>query len=402
VYRNIGAAKIDFEQSAVAVNFPKAASATVYAPLLDPNHIDTGLGFSADANTWMMQTELQDTSQLQTVTGQPALLTDPPASLPTEKAYYQERATPLNGGDLIASIDSAACGQTNQLTNPIDTSCITTDALGNPRVNSSDERDIGAVQLGLAPHLYVVDIVNGKVGVHWTKPLDPGGTITGYQLKYRETGSTTWIPICVDGADTLSYVVTPLVNGTEYEFQVDSWTGGTCPTGAPSGNPSEIVVATPFASIGAPTVTATPSVCQTHLSWTEVTTDRGPVDYYTVSYRNPPLPFWTLASAYTTDLELNVTGLLPGTLYEFAVRGVYNSNDGTAGTVRATTTKAGDIDDSGTVTYDPDRALFLAANGSSQGDANYEPNADLDCDGRVTPADYRLWYKAWIADGRVR
>jgi hypothetical protein len=215
---------INFVQSAVEVAFPdtKGDPDYTFVRLLEDNPRVPASGFSADGATWIRPTAIQDADALKAVTVQPDLLTAQPAFRLPILVGYAVWATPLVPGELIDRIENAACGQTNQLLNPIDGSCITVDALGNPRVDGNDKRNIGAVQVDLAPHLVVNRTGDGTVRLSWTKPRNPAGTITGYNLQYREKGTTTWTSINVPGGDTLTRLVTGLTNGTEYEFQVDS------------------------------------------------------------------------------------------------------------------------------------------------------------------------------------
>ena len=125
----------------------------------------TGGTFTADANTYVQATPLQTTPDLQTLTGQAALITDGTA-LPLSFSY-PDTVTPLLGstldpGVLIDVVSDAQSGGANQLLSPIDGTFITLDALGNPRVDANDRRNVGAVQLTLAPHLSVAGTVHGR------------------------------------------------------------------------------------------------------------------------------------------------------------------------------------------------------------------------------------------------
>ena len=201
IYRQPGRGKINFIQSAVGVNFPDTLPVPA-TRLLDP---DTelrsfsgvpGPGFTADEYTWIQPTSQQNAAALQAVTSQPNLLTNPPG-LPIEGSYtLAEWATPLDPGELIDRVPDAACGQANQLLNPINGLCITKDALGNARVDANGKRNIGAVQLTLAPYLTVVGTGDGTVDLSWTKPqVSSPSTITGYELRYRETGAASWTTV---------------------------------------------------------------------------------------------------------------------------------------------------------------------------------------------------------------
>ena len=90
-----------------------------------------------------------------------------------------------------------------------------------------------------------------QLTVTWAAPADDGApasatgvAITAYNLRYRETGATDWIPVeawtATDGGD-LEYTISGLTNGTEYEVQVQAVNdagGGawsTTETGTPTG-----------------------------------------------------------------------------------------------------------------------------------------------------------------------
>jgi len=235
IYRNPGAGKINFIQSAVGVNYPDLPADT--GKLLDP---DDGTGFSADLDTWIQPTTQQDADALKLATDQQDLLTGSQA-LRTELFFSSAAvwATPLVLGELIDVIDDGC------VLNPIDNGCIEFDPLGNPRVDGNGKRDIGAVQLNEAPYLSVITVSNETVRVGWTTPIDLEG-LCGYRLTYRETGTTNDVSVDIIVPDTLSYQVSDLTNGIEYEFEVEGLVD--CSTNPPeeSGFPSNIVTATPL------------------------------------------------------------------------------------------------------------------------------------------------------------
>ena len=344
IYTQRDGAKINFKQSAVGVNFPD----TLPSPsieLLDPG---AGDGFTADEYTWIQPTALQDADALKTLTNQPNLLTNAPGLRIEGFFTLAEWATPLDPGELIDIVPDAVCDDNNQandganaLRNPIDGTCITEDALGNPRVDANGARNSGAVQLALAPFLTVTGTGVQTVDLSWTKPQFSAPTtgITGYELRYRETGAATWTSVPpVVGPDNLSVQVGNLTSGTEYEFQVRA-------TYEPPGEGpwSNTATGTPLGPIGAPVVTATPGFARVDLSWTKPSDGGHVIDSYLIQWRPVGTTGWTGATSTTgTDTnppatQTTITGLTNGTEYEFAVTATAtNGETGPQGTATAT------------------------------------------------------------------
>lgn len=307
-----GKGKINFVQSAIGVNVPNIP--TPSARLLDPGD---GTGFTADEFTWIQPTLLQDADALKTATNQPSLLTDPPA-LRTNGFFLTiaQWATPLDPGELIDRVPDAACGQGNQLLNPIDGSCITVDALGNPRVDANDKRNIGAVQLILAPHLAVTDTGDQTADLAWTKPSfsAPATGITGYQLRYRETSAATWTTVAVSGPESLTTQIAGLTNGTEYEFEIRA-------TYSPAGEGpwSNNVKATLLGPLDPPLVTGTPGDGVVGLTWpTPPDNGSGPPTGYIIYLRMSGATDWIFWNAVYVN-SANIGGLTNGVEYEFKV-----------------------------------------------------------------------------------
>jgi len=113
----------------------------------------------------------------------------------------------------------------NQLLSPIDGSPLTRDPLGTVRVDLNNTRNIGAIQLTLAPLIAVGTITASSAALQWTRPLnpstDPTETITGYGVIYEPTdGSAPATRVEVSGPDTTSAQLTGLAPGTEYRVTV--------------------------------------------------------------------------------------------------------------------------------------------------------------------------------------
>ncbi len=224
-----------------------ATADTIGAPLEGmAYYASLGGTFAADDFSWVSPVDDQESSTLRELFQNDSLRTEPPGLSQDLAVFYPQSITPIAPGELIDVIDDAACDDgANALRNPIDGTCITVDALGNPRVDGNDKRNIGAVQLTEAPHLSVAGVGDGTVDLNWTKPRDLGD-LCGYRLTYREKGTTNDVTVDILGEDKLSYQVTGLMNGLEYEFEVEGLVG--CPNTAPSGFLSNLVTATPVSS----------------------------------------------------------------------------------------------------------------------------------------------------------
>jgi hypothetical protein len=296
---------------------------------------------TADGRSWIQPTQIQPEAALKAITG-PSLLTEVPG-LPTiadgalffltfPNALIPLLGTAGNPGVLIDAIADANPGEANELKSPINGSTITVDALGNPRVDGNGKRNIGGVQLTLAPHLGVIGIGDRTVDLSWSRPLDPdSGAITGYAVLYRPAGSADpQTRVEISGDDTLVAKITGLNNGTEYEFVVV----GVNNVG--DGPESNQVAATPIGSIGTPFVSAIPGPIQVDLSWTKPDSGGRVLSGYNIYYRLAGAVDWTYSQsvAGSNSLNASVTGLTGNTSYEFGVQAV--ATDGTAGELGVT------------------------------------------------------------------
>lgn len=303
---------------------------------------------TADVSSWIQPTQLQPAADLKAITGQPLLLTDVPG-LPTiadgalSFFTFPNALTPLfgtagNPGVLIDVIADAGAGGANELISPIDGSTITVDALGNPRVDGNGRRNIGGVQLILAPYLNVVNTGDGTVDLSWSKPLDPNsGAISGYDLCYGsgtlpDPSLTTCVGgtvMTVNGPDTLSTQVNGLTNGTTYWFQVR----GVNPAAGPWSNQ---VTAVPAGVPDAPVVSATPAAGSVQLSWTIPNEQGSALTGYVVEYRPAGTATWLLTSFTGLGNAFTVGGLIDLTSYEFSVIATNAIGSSTRGLVTAT------------------------------------------------------------------
>ena len=341
----LGSGKINFKGTAISFNFNVTPGEPLISTLGDAG---TG-GFTADQYTWIQPTEAQDADALKTITGQPDLKTVVPAFnhplvINTTENWDVELATPALAGQLIDVIPA-----TEVLINPITISFLTVDVVGNDRVDANGYRDIGALQLGLAPNLLVSETGDGYVDLKWNEPLHHDGLdITGYEARYFETGSPG-SPTTVTGISDKAVAINGLSNGTDYTFEVRAIYAGT-----EEGPWSNQVTATPYGALGTPAVTATPGDGQVELSWT--LPDLGGREFiaYTILWREAGSTEYIDALAFYNPGETTttITGLKNGTTYEFAV--TVNATGAFSEKGTATATPHGDI---GTVDRSPDESL---------------------------------------------
>ncbi len=306
-----------------------------------------GGAFTADGDSWVSPVDDQSAQDVRDLFQNKDLLTEDPG-LSRDFLPYPQSITPLLGdaampGVLIDVIDGGlSFGGTE----------ITLDVLGNDRVDGNGKRDIGAVQLNLAPHLAVALTGDMVVGLNWTRPLDSIPPLTGYEICYG-TGADPDLSgadecpgtmIDIPGADTLTATVDNLANGTPYWFYVrgvnSPWSNG--------------VTATPLGPIDTPDVTATPRDREVKVSWTEPAAGGHPGPLlYSVVYRPVGTDAWVAGPSFLSALTTTIPELKNGTEYRF---GVYaTATDGAKSELgSATATPHGDI---GTVNRSPDQTL---------------------------------------------
>ncbi len=248
----VSGATINIKESAVGVGIPSVPGALLRSA--------SGGSITADVNTWVQPVTSQSASDLRTITSQPALMTDPPGlpNILSGLDLFPRAITPLLGtsttpGVLIDAIPDA--NGANVLLSPIDNSVITTDVLGNPRVDGNGTRTIGAVQLTLAPYLVVSEAASEVVELFWTRPRDPStGAVTGYQVCYgtgsvpdgmmlgtqceNGDGNPGMLKVISSDPNTTQGTVTNLSNGEIYWFLVRGINPGPGPW-------SNVVTATP-------------------------------------------------------------------------------------------------------------------------------------------------------------
>ena len=102
----------------------------------------------------------------------------------------------------------------------------------------------GSASLPLPPAELTVHPGDGNLGLEWDPPLqeDPRAPVTGYQLRYRQQGASSWINVSRSDPSLRVQTISGLSNGRTYEVGVASvnsvgtgvsWTTG---TGTPTGS----------------------------------------------------------------------------------------------------------------------------------------------------------------------
>ncbi len=351
-----GAGKINFKESAIGLN-----NTSGLATLLNTlGNTGTGAGFSADTETWIQPTTNQDVAALRAITFQPVLRSNGTAFnspvVPSTLYFDAEMVTPAFPGELIDIIPAASV-----LTNPINSTPITMDVFGNARNDANGLRDIGAFQLGLASALSLGTITDGSVGLSWTEPLHHAGiAILNYRITYSEVGGFG------DFVDVpsinLTTTITGLTNGVEYEFSVQAIYGAMLP--GDLGPPSNTVSATPFGTMTAPAVTATPGNTEVALSWNVSDLGGRTFQQYNILwYEQVSGNFVDFHQVFDpNEITYTVTGLTNGTTYDFIITARASEDTSPSGTASATPDAlpialcqpfTAELDANGTVTINP-------------------------------------------------
>ncbi len=167
-----------------------------------------------------------------------------------------------------------------------------------------------------APTLTAAD---QKLTARWTAPNNGGSKITGYKVRHRATGTSSWTTLSVDKSP-LSREIKSLTNGTEYEVQVQATNA------AGDSGWSDSAEATPQTMPSKPLLTLTPADQKITASWTAPSDGGSEITGYKVRHRetsdtDPNPNTWTTTSALNkTTTSYGITGLTNGTEYEVQVQ----------------------------------------------------------------------------------
>lgn len=304
---------INFTESAIGLNAIETAGTLI--KIL--GNTSFGGEFTADAHTWIQPTVNQDAAALKTITTQSNLLTDAPAfnnPLVALNFYVDvEMVTPHITGELIDVIPS-----TSILINPITSSPILVDVLGNPRNDANGDRDIGAIQLSLTPILSVGDIGDGFVDLSWSEPLHHNDiAVVRYEIEIEDGFGTN---AKVVFAPTLNTTINDLTNGELVSFKVRAiFDNGGLGDNGPFSN---IVTATPIGQFGTPTLTAVAGNQETTLSWNPPDLGGRTFEQYVIQWRINNTADYINGKVITDPNQLStvITDLIYNTTYEFTIK----------------------------------------------------------------------------------
>lgn len=169
-------------------------------------------------------------------------------------------------------------------------------------------------------HLKVKVVSAEKCNLHWTPPLNDGGTgVSHYIIEKRETSRVTWTQV-EPHVEAVSYKVTKLVPGKEYIFRiaaVNKFGVGEFLESDP------FTAQNPFTTPSAPsTPTASAVTCDSVvLTWERPETDGGSeIDGYIVEKCDKEGVRWTRCNKRRlNDLRFRCAGLTEGHYYQFRV-----------------------------------------------------------------------------------
>ncbi len=162
---------------------------------------------------------------------------------------------------------------------------------------------------------------NTQVALTWTAPSSNGGAfISDYVIEVSSNGGGTWISFTDGESAATSAVVTGLVNGTEYIFQVAAVNSA----GAGMFSSSSLGI-TPLATPDPPTgLSAIASDGGASLSWTAPTNNGGSaITDYAYQYSTDGGTTWSAATlTASTSTSKNLTGLANNVPHVFRVAAV--------------------------------------------------------------------------------
>jgi titin len=206
-------------------------------------------------------------------------------------------------------------------------------------MNLAGESDISNVEVATpytvpdAPILIGVITGHDSIIFTWAAPTSDGGSpITNYQL-YWDTANPPVANHVAYGPLVFSIELTGLTAGTTYYM-----TATAINAAGESIKPTSLSVI-PYTISAAPALSSvTGGILQASLVWiAPMNTGSTPITGYKVFYGTTSTPGTLFATVSNVTLTTNVTGLLPGTLYYFAVEAVNAAGDSTLSNVISST-----------------------------------------------------------------
>ncbi len=197
----------------------------------------------------------------------------------------------------------------------------------------SDEAVAALPPVPVRPEGFAATPGDRTVALAWDDPGD--ATITGWQYRYRTTGSYgDWTDIPGGGAATTGYTVAGLAAGIPHHFRVRAVNS------SGSGLESDETEATPFAVPAKPTgLTATSGSGEVLLEWDDP--GDGAITGWEYNRRQGDGEFeqdWTfIAGSAATTTSHTVIGLMAGSSYTFKVRAVAGDRAGAESDVATAT-----------------------------------------------------------------
>ncbi|CAM1351205.1 fibronectin type III domain-containing protein [Tenacibaculum ascidiaceicola] len=252
--------QINFIESAIGFNFNDYTTFDNIRTLRI-TEIDAK-GFTADEYTYIEPTNISSENGLKQITGQQNLITTGTAFNP------KVINTPLDLDLVQPAISGVLIDKINYpVGNPITNTAITKDAIGNDRFDTNGFRDIGAIQLSLAPFLKLEQVVGQSVDLSWNEPLHHDKfPIARYEISYSEKGSSTPKTVDID-KNELTKTIVDLSYSQTYEFKVRAVydDNGTEVVG-PFSNIVDVPILAPFNI--EPKLTAIPGDGEVNVTWT--------------------------------------------------------------------------------------------------------------------------------------
>ena len=161
-----------------------------------------------------------------------------------------------------------------------------------------------------------------KLTATWTAPSNGGSDITGYKVRHRATDTTDWTTSSALSTSPLSYDISSLTNGTEYEVQVQATNA------AGDSGWSDSAKDTPRKVPSKPSPSLTPADKKLTATWTAPSNGGSAITGYKVRHRATDTTDWTTSSSLgSSTTSYDMTSLTNGTEYEVQVQATNSVGD---------------------------------------------------------------------------